>query len=384
MSSTVSTKMIIPKTITVGYQKREDTYTKQLAYVIYTDAKGVLRKENSWNSWRDKKITPNTYDNVPTSGFVLNRKVGGYRSDWNHRATYVRVFDPRGFEFEISVPNLLYILQETSAIKGKGLDGEFVYSWDGKDVVLLPVTSSEYTACASFTKLQSQKVTKKDMVEGHTYQMKDLTNVLYLGRLDYCEKEHTYTRNEKGEYKTKYTYKPIGLHHVFLNLDKQTNGDDEGTTPYIIEKGFTRIAAKTSTEESPLYGDAYDKFKRSRYYGKVIDVKVEEVDISENDIESGCRFIVKINEKLHPIYIKRRYNPYSYHTYSGTFDVYVGQEIEPKLSSSGHLDLPKRLDVISQESSLTKSDILKKKFCNLYLVTETGRKYQLQGSYYNY
>jgi hypothetical protein len=39
---------------------------------------------------------------------------------------------PRGFEFEISIPNLLYILQECNSTKG--LDGEFVYAWDGKGI----------------------------------------------------------------------------------------------------------------------------------------------------------------------------------------------------------------------------------------------------------
>jgi hypothetical protein len=51
----------------------------------------------------------------------------------------VRVYDPRNFEFEISVANLLYILEETSSLKGKGLEGEFVYAWEGKELVLLPV-----------------------------------------------------------------------------------------------------------------------------------------------------------------------------------------------------------------------------------------------------
>jgi hypothetical protein len=40
---------------------------------------------------------------------------------------HIVVYDPRGFEFEISIPNLLYILQECTSTKGKGLDGEFVY-----------------------------------------------------------------------------------------------------------------------------------------------------------------------------------------------------------------------------------------------------------------
>lgn len=35
--------IFIPKTITAGFQKRYDTYTGQLAYIIYTDEKGESR-----------------------------------------------------------------------------------------------------------------------------------------------------------------------------------------------------------------------------------------------------------------------------------------------------------------------------------------------------
>ena len=44
----------IPKKIKVGFQERKDTYSGKLAYVIYYDEKNNLRKEQSWNSWRDK------------------------------------------------------------------------------------------------------------------------------------------------------------------------------------------------------------------------------------------------------------------------------------------------------------------------------------------
>lgn len=43
----------IPKRINVGYQERQGTYTGKLAYIIYFDEKGKLRKETSWNGWRD-------------------------------------------------------------------------------------------------------------------------------------------------------------------------------------------------------------------------------------------------------------------------------------------------------------------------------------------
>ena len=129
-------QLFIPEKIKVGYQERSDTYTKMLAYVIYYDQKGKLRKEKSWRSWCDlpgnpngysygrdttdhKGIEPNDFENVPTEGFVLNKKVGDYKSDWNHRKAHIRVFDPRGFEFEISVENLLFILAEGDCTKSR-------------------------------------------------------------------------------------------------------------------------------------------------------------------------------------------------------------------------------------------------------------------------
>lgn len=48
--------IFIPTKINVGFQKRKDTYTGKLAYVIYFDEKGKLRKETSWQGWRDEGI----------------------------------------------------------------------------------------------------------------------------------------------------------------------------------------------------------------------------------------------------------------------------------------------------------------------------------------
>jgi len=114
--------MFLPKNIKVGYNERSDCYTNKLAYVIYYDEKNKLRKETSWQSWRDKKLGEDDFSNEPTEGFVLNKKAGGTRYSWNTRNTYSRVYDPRGFEFEISIENLLFILENTNSIKGKGVE----------------------------------------------------------------------------------------------------------------------------------------------------------------------------------------------------------------------------------------------------------------------
>lgn len=201
----MKTNIFIPTKINVGFRERNDTYTKKLAYVIYFDEKGKLRKETSWNGWRDEKIDNEIYENEPTSGFVLNKKAGGYSTGWNHRQTYVRVYDPRGFEFEITVPNLLYILENTSSIIGKGLEGDFVYGWDGKDLILMPVSSPDYVEISELNKLRHAKnfVKAKDLKVGATYLNKDGRHYVYMGKFDeygWREKKKTkafffYSRN---------------------------------------------------------------------------------------------------------------------------------------------------------------------------------------------
>lgn len=182
----MNSSIFVPKTINVGYQNRSGTYTGKLAYVIYYDEKGKLRKETSWNSWRDCKIPNDEYDNIPTEGFVLNKKAGDYSTGWDHRHAYCRVYDPRGFEFEITIENLLYILENANCIKGKGLEGEFIYGWDGKDLVLMPVESPDYKQISEFNKIihNNETIKAKDLIIGATYLTKDNENWIYMGKFE--------------------------------------------------------------------------------------------------------------------------------------------------------------------------------------------------------
>lgn len=186
----------IPTVINVGYQYRRDTYDGKLAYVVYTDGEGVIRKKTSWDGWCDSNIQKDEFNNEPTSGFVLNKKVGDTYCGWNHRQTYCRVYDPRGFEFEITIENLLYILENTDCIKGKGLSGEFVYGWDGKDLVLIPTCSNEYKELVKFSELKSacNYIKASNLVVGATYLGSDNRNYVYVGKFDYWE-HYTYWKN---------------------------------------------------------------------------------------------------------------------------------------------------------------------------------------------
>lgn len=176
--------IFVPTKINVGFQNRSDTYSGKLAYIIYFDEKGKLRKETSWQHWRDKEIQNEIYDNEPIKGFVLNKKVGGDRYSWNPRQTYTRVYDPRGFEFEITIPNLLWILENCNCIKGKGLEGQFVYGWDGKELVLVPVDSPDYQEIQAKNKVihNNEFIKSKDLIVGATYENLNGTQFVYMGK----------------------------------------------------------------------------------------------------------------------------------------------------------------------------------------------------------
>lgn len=319
--------MTIPKKIKVGFQDRSDTYTGKLAYIVYFDEKGVLRKQTSWEGWRDKKIDPQEFANEPTSGFVLNKKVGDYRSSWNHRSAKIRIYDPRGFEFEIPVDNLLYILEECTSTKGKGLEGDFVYAWSGKDLVLLPVSSQEYVTSTEFTSLKTMKVAKKDVVEGCMYMSKDTKKLLYLGDEEVFD-------SEGYPWGSRYGRKSIGKKKVFLDTE---------SNDYVIYDGFVKLAKRLTDTVSGNYADEYDKFKKSAkgsIFTKIIFVPSKPIVAStQYGIESAfynCREThVKYNGeyyKKNHITGKFKYNSTFYYSYQPhnrhKVEDFIGYEIE--------------------------------------------------------
>jgi hypothetical protein len=253
-------QLFIPDKIRVGFQNREDTFTKKLAYVIYYDLKGVLRKEKSWQTWRDKKIDPVEFDNVPTEGFVLNKKVGGYRGHFNFRDAHVRVYDPRDFEFEISVPNLLFILRECDCYRGKGLEGKFVYAWDGTELVLLPERSEDYQNSKKYTVLQGQKVKVKELVPGASYITKKQVLLTYLGKFDY------YSVVNGGR---SYSWKSdpaVCKRYVFWN----------GKT-FVPLDGVGTIAAPAQADSPPDLAELIQQFHRSPHGTKVVGLVTKDI-----------------------------------------------------------------------------------------------------------
>lgn len=157
-------KFDVPAHIKVGFQNRNDTYTKKLGYMIpsddvkSTEDKTVWKQETSWTTWSNKDIEPLIFDNEVTEGFIINKNVGGGRG-WDHRNAYIRILHPKGFEFEISVENLLFILDFHEIKAGKAIEGNYILVWENTKPFLLPIATPEYQAYLALD-ITGKEVTK--------------------------------------------------------------------------------------------------------------------------------------------------------------------------------------------------------------------------------
>lgn len=212
----MSQLFFIPEKLKVGFDKRSDTFDGQLSYVIFYDEKGVLRKEKSWQGWRDKAIEPLDVPNTPISGLSLNKSIRRYGYHFGSGRNMIRVYDPRGFEYEITPDNLLGIMNHVDVLKGE-LQGEFVYSYSGSDMILLPVDSEQYKAAKQHTENKNTKISAKNLIAGQVYPTKNGSRVLYLGK-------HWFNDFASHYYFDAHRKQPVVSsknQHVFKSLDSE-------------------------------------------------------------------------------------------------------------------------------------------------------------------
>lgn len=297
----MSSNLFIPTKIRAGFQARKDTYTQKLAYIIYYDNKGKIRKEKSWEGWRDKTIEAVEFDNVPTDGFTLNKDVKRYNGEWfSSTRTLIRVYDPRGLEFEITTENLIGVLMHTDCSK-RGLVGQFVYAWAGQELVLLPTNSEEYQGAIKYTAGLSKKVRAKDLVPGLCYSTKREGNVVYLGKFDY----HSY----KSEW-TATGPRTCLKRFIFSKADKTDNFFPKDSVDFLAEP----------INESPVsdYAARVEHFKGSFAANKIVKYQLKpapfdpsvRLDTSwrNREVLVQGRYFSKIGDSTKEINIEKEYN----------------------------------------------------------------------------
>jgi len=341
----MKSSIFIPQKIKVGFQERSDTYTGKLGYIIYYDNKGVLRKEKSWNSWRDKNIETMEFENVLTSGFVLNKKVGGYSTGWNHRQTYCRVYDERNFEFEITIPNLLYILENTSSIKGKGLEGDFVYGWDGKDLILIPTDSPDYKELSELNNLRhaKKKFDGKNLILGGTYKSNSNDELIYLGRF--------YERNKDNKETKSYFFYDKKSKWNKITIIKTLTGNIIDVIDEICVEDYADLMDELlKSDEYSTREPKYDEYK---------DYTLEEFKENlKGKWYYGAKYYVEVDNKIVRYYIER-YRGYNYYSRrEDRYNIYT--------TNKGHKD-----EIIIREASIEQ---VYNKIQPKYLITYDSNK----------
>lgn len=357
--------LFIPQTIKVGYQERNGTYTGRLAYVIYYDEKGKLRKETSWKRWRSKDIDPDDFKNEPTEGFVLNKEVQRY--NWSHfssNRSYIRIYDPRGIEFEITPENLIGLLMESNCNK-RMLEGEFVYAWHGPELVLLPCNSEAYKDAVEHTLRQSKKVSARDLVEGCSYTLKDGDEVIYMGRYKWYKWDGYTDKPHAREMKRK---------HVFWNGSKFEKFDSTNKLSYL-----------NSPEPVQEYAELVDKLMGDIRTQDIVSWRFEPAPLTKIELDGDNHWKRVINNIYftvqgdiicsHEIYNDRRRPGASHtnrfiltHTYTMDIKTMKPQRVV-KTNIYRH-----------QEPIYTEEEIISKlqNAVDVYAVLESGKEYKLK------
>lgn len=197
-------------------------------------------------------------------GFTLNTQAGGVSSGWNTRQTYIEAYDPRGFHFHITVSNLLSIIESTTFSCEKGLNGEFIYGWDSKDLVLISTLSPEYYEIVSYSDMinKPEKLKTKDLVLGGVYRTNDNKELIYLGRF--------------VTYSDYYSYHSLGSRYFFQSRDGN----------YELFAGLTKIVKTISTVPIQNYKHLIDRLEHKSIYSPIDETKDIYIDISYTELKN--------------------------------------------------------------------------------------------------
>lgn len=256
-------KLFIPPEIFAVFDYREDTYTKKLAWLAQIKKKGgkytpsrsmVLWSSSLEDTDKTSKIgyAYERFENVPTEGFMINRSIGGVQRSywsWNPRREKVRIYDPRGFEFEITVDNLLLILEYCTLSHAKGIDGKLVYSFDKSQPVLIPCDSPNYKNCMEHTKVYTDKVYAKDLLVGRRYIMRDSAHsaAIYMGKSVVIGAEDQMSNTQIRALNGNFKEKSVKSQHVFYYIKHKTFEYVNSIT--------TSVSRQESFDADPLYAD---------------------------------------------------------------------------------------------------------------------------------
>lgn len=214
-----------------------------------------------FQNWRKKGlkdeqplIPVETFENEPTEGFYITSWGGGpknSKSSRHPREVFCEMLDSRrGYKFQITMDNLLYILEYCDILAGGALQGSFVYAWEAESVRLIPTKGANYLEIVEYSKTLwgGDFISKENFVPGTVYIYKDKTLRVYLGMYRNLKGKVTHHFMPYEAVKSFGSEKPEDLRQTYSQI-----------TPASLSKCCIGVADEQLTlEEFQRYISAYE------------------------------------------------------------------------------------------------------------------------------
>lgn len=294
MAITTANKDIkIPTQHYVGFNKRGD-HEIPLGFMTPdgTDDSAKKRKAtvDQWakgQSWQNKIPLPaQVFENKPLSGFKFGNSVR-HGGGWGQGTVKWRIEDPRGFELEISSPNLQQIMEISTIECGEILD-KCIWGRLKNENILIPVTSEVYKTAQLNTERAGKSASLKDLNIGDHVVLQNGKEGRYFGA--HYQVQASYEKKIKQDDKKK---------HVIVN---QSNGAVEfiqvaSLKVSSIEPGEALTIEQAEVELNRLNGLRKDYSRATAFSHKPIkDVQYElrSFDITKWRARSSHRDVVLV------------------------------------------------------------------------------------------
>ena len=259
--------------------------------VMTRDNSDDVQERFRWKHYEIPKVKDvdyKIYDNVPNEprlGFRITQAISRGGS-WSGGNKVVRIEDPRGFELEISVDNLVKIMSMTTFVSGECQEA-CVWGRQGSNNILLPETSKPYKEARKVTDYRNKAtISLRDVNFGDTVELKKTENFngltgKYMGAYYAYSLQPLYKSKEFSE--TGYQYYPsTKVDYTFIKFHKRYIFEKDGKYFGVSNCKIHKIIETVDTPvvRTDLSSENYEDLSYGRI-GTVIALTTNKVSAAE-------------------------------------------------------------------------------------------------------
>lgn len=285
----------------VGFQKQRYSSAENFRMLGFatpnTGDYAFKKRKASVDSWSEKDLTPLDMENKPTHGFKIVDAVSRYSTS-NKK---FRVEDPRGFELEIDVYNLLEIIEKHTVVQGAIME-PMLWGRFGNDNYLISGNSAEYKHHLSGPKVGA--------LAAGMWMKNKAGNILYRfeGRMAYnLVASHVY-RKDPDDYSYRYSWsynRQPRTDYSKVTTKIKTIVNRKQDKPAFVYSEFHLDANGVTRAQRAYYRDDLPDLQKATIVIRKTEIKdLLPVDESEVKCAFAKAFAVPIGELLREVAYK--------------------------------------------------------------------------------